>query len=559
MLLVVFMALYNYALMLVTVLVGCFATAVFYIGLSIYQFVKQPLQQLKILVHDPDEDRVTWPRFESKHKGQKTNPYHVIISGSGFSGLGLAIRLKQEGLEDYIVFERDSQIGGTWHANTYPGCACDIPSSLYSYSWEPNPNWSHFYSRQSEIREYIQHCAKKYNVKSKIQLNTTTTGAYWLDQEQLWRIDTADGSYYCKYFVNANGPLSDPRIPNFPGKDTFKGKVFHSAQWDHNYDLHGKKVVVIGSGASAIQFVPEIVDKVKHITVFQRSAPWVIPRNDFRVPTWMKKLYAAVPFLQLVQRVCLYWFREGNILMMLYRWKTHAHAGPLAKAFIHMKVPNNSLRRIVTPSYALGCKRVLISDDWYPAICKQNATVIPCGVESFTQDGVIGTNGKHVPCDVIILGTGYEVQRLDCKSGMDIRGKDGLGLYDYWAKEGIMKAYKGMTVPNFPNMFFMLGPNTGLGHNSMIYMIESQLNYIVSGLKFMQRENKVMFDPKIGPYLRYNQDQQERLKKSVWNAGGCNNWYLDKNKHNSTIWGKGFTFLYRWEVLRFDDKAYVVK
>jgi cation diffusion facilitator CzcD-associated flavoprotein CzcO len=354
---VIIALLYSYSLWIVTVATGLTANIVYYLYATIYQWLRNPLRQLKLLAHDPEYDPVTWPPLDTKSKGTITNPHCMIVSGAGFSGLGLAMRLKQEGMEDFVVFERDGHMGGTWYANSYPNCACDVPSNLYSFSWEPNPNWTHFYSRQKEIWDYIQHCVNKYEIRKLIRLNTRVDSAIWEEDYKLWCITTSQGTYYCKFYVNANGPLSDPRVPDFPGKEKFQGKIFHSAQWEHDYDLIGKKVVVIGTGASAIQFVPGIVDKVKHMTVFQRTAPYVVPRNDYSVPSWAKKLFHYIPFLQLLQRACLYWFREGQILGMLYRSPTHRVFQFLARAYIHMQVTDPKLRKIVTPSYDFGCKR----------------------------------------------------------------------------------------------------------------------------------------------------------------------------------------------------------
>jgi cation diffusion facilitator CzcD-associated flavoprotein CzcO len=552
--------LYSYLLWIVTVAVGLTAHAIFYLIMSIQTFVRQPLRQLRLLAHNPEEDPVIWPKSSSLYeKGTISNPYHVLISGSGLSGLGLAIRLKQEGLQDFIILEREPEIGGTWYANSYPNCACDIPSNLYSFSWEPNPNWSHFYSRQSEIFKYIQHCADKYKVRNHIQLNTEVISANWLEQEKLWQIKSSCGTHYCKYLVNANGPLSDPRIPDFPGKESFKGKMFHSAKWDHNYDLRDKNVIVIGTGASAIQFVPAIVNKAKHVTIFQRTAPYVIPRNDYTVPDFVKKLFKLAPFIQKLQRACIYWFREGQILSMLYRLYIYQVFQFLAKAYIYIMVKDPKLRKIVMPNFDFGCKRILISSDWYHTITRPNVTVIPYSVESFTEDGVIASDGTRVKCDTIILGTGFEIQRLDLHSGMKIYGKDGIELQEFWQKEGAMKAYKGSTIPNFPNFFILLGPNTGLGHNSMIYMIESQLNYIISALRYLQRTNNKTFEVKLGPYIRFNREMQQKLQGSVWNSGGCSSWYLDKYRHNPTIWARGFTFLFYWALKCFDADSYILK
>jgi cation diffusion facilitator CzcD-associated flavoprotein CzcO len=391
-----------------------------------------------------------------------------------------------------------------------------------------------------------------------IRFNTTVSACTWLEKERIWKIETTQGTYYARFLLNAQGFLADPKL-DLPGLENFKGKAFHSAQWDHNYNLRGKNVVVIGTGASAIQFVPGIVNKVKKLTIFQRSAPTIIPRDDYEIPSWMKWLFRNLPFTLTFVRGCIYWTHEGYILNFLYRLPTEKLLGSILKYYRDCQVTDPNLRKIIEPNYAPGCKRIMVSNDWYPAITRPNVRIIPQSAKCFDETGVIAADGTHVECDCVILGTGFETQKDELDSNFVIKGRNGITMDEFWKKEGGMKAYKGVTIPNFPNYFLFMGPNTNLGHNSVIFMIEQQIHYIIQALKTCVGLKRNVVEIKREPFDKYNEMIQKSLAKSVWNTGNCTSWYLSGKGFNSSIWGKGFTFLYKFDMKKFDRDNYTMQ
>ena len=460
----------------------------------------------------------------------------IVIVGSGFSGLCMAIKLKQAGFDDFVVLEKAGDLGGTWRENTYPGCACDVQSHLYSYSFEPNPDWSRMFSPQPEIRAYLRHCADKYGVASHIRYHAEVTGAEYDDATRTWRIDVRDNApITCRAMVFGMGPLHIPNIPEIPGLERFAGPTFHSAEWDHEVDLRGKRVAVVGTGASAIQFVPAIAPEVAHLDLFQRTPPWIMPKPDREIGDRERELFARVPAVQRARRHAIYWVNESRIpgfdnpkLMRLAQRVPIRH--------IHKQIADPELRAKVTPDHTMGCKRTLLSDDYYPALTRDNVDVITGGIAEITEDAVVTADGVAHPADVIIFGTGFHV--TDALDAMRLTGRGGVKLSEAWA-DG-MSAYLGTAVSGFPNMFMLVGPNTGLGHSSMIFMIEAQVHYIMDCLRLLSRSGATALDVRPRVQRRFNESLQNHLSGTVW-ASGCTSWYLDANGRNTTVW-PGFTW-----------------
>ena len=479
--------------------------------------------------------------------------FHVAILGAGFGGLGMAIRLKQTGVEDFVVFERDEEVGGTWWANTYPGCQCDVPSHLYSYSFALNPEWTRTYPLQPEIRDYLRDCADRYGVRPHLRLGCTVERAEWDDEAELWRLETSDGPFTAQMVIAAPGPLSEPRIPDLPGMEDFRGTVFHTARWNHDHDLTGRKVAVVGTGASAIQTVPRIQPLADQVTVFQRTPPWVVPHRDRPLTGFEHELYRRLPAAQRTARTAVYLGRELLVTGLVYRPRLMNLVQKAAEAHLARQVPDPDLRAKLTPDYVLGCKRILPSNEWYPAITQPNVELVPSAVTEIRPDGVVGADGVLHEADTLIFATGFHV--TDAPFAQFIRGRDGQRLDDLW--QGSPQAYRGGAVPGFPNLFWMIGPNTGLGHNSMVFMIEAQLNYLLAALETMERRGASQIEVRQDAYEAYNAHLQERLAGTVWNTGGCSSWYLDANGRNATIW-PDFTFRYWQQTRRFDEPAYVL-
>ncbi|MEV0677931.1 NAD(P)/FAD-dependent oxidoreductase [Actinosynnema sp. NPDC050436] len=465
----------------------------------------------------------------------------VLVVGTGFAGLGMAIELKRTGERDFVVLEKAGDLGGTWRDNSYPGCACDVPSHMYSYSFELNPKWSRMFAKQPEIWDYLKRIADKYRLRDHIRFNTKVSGAKWDEGAKVWHVKTEGGdTYTAKAVVAGVGALHIPNIPNLPGIDEFEGKAFHSAQWDHDYDLKGKKVAVVGTGASAIQFVPQIADDVEKLTLFQRTPPWILPKTDRSINTWEQKLFRAVPATQRLYRNFVYWMRESNVLGFAVNPKIMEFAQKIAKRHMHSQVRDPRLRAKLTPDYTMGCKRVLISNDYYPALQKRAVTLNTDGIAEVKAHSIVDKAGVEHEVDAIIYGTGFHV--VDSFDYLDIQGKGGKDLAKSWKQKGI-ETYYGITVSGFPNLFFLLGPNTGLGHNSVIFMIESQIRYVRQCLNLLDRHRADELDVRPDVQARFNRQLHKKLTKGVWTQGGCTSWYLDAQGINRSVW-PGATWRY---------------
>jgi len=465
----------------------------------------------------------------------------VAIVGTGFSGLGMAIKLKQAGLDDFVVLERGASVGGTWRDNHYPGAACDVASHLYSFSFEPKTDWSRAFARQQEIRAYLEHCADKYDIRRHIIFNTTVAEARFDEVDGLWHGRSSKGdTLTAKYVVAGIGALSNPAIPALKGIESFEGAAFHSAQWRDDVELSGKKVVVIGTGASAIQFVPQIQPKVGKLTLLQRTAPWVLPKPDRAFYGIEKTAFARLPLTRELYRSFLYFRNESQAIAFSINPKLMKLVKYVGQFHIRQHIKDEKLRAVVTPDYLPGCKRILLSNDYYPALAQPNVEVLNSGVREVRAHSVITSDGREVPCDAIIYGTGFAVH--DYLGGMKITNRHGADVGASW-KDGA-EAYLGTAVAGYPNMFMLMGPNTGLGHNSMVYMIESQIRFAVQAIQFAERKQLAYIDVRQSVQDKFNAGLQERLHKAIWETGGCNSWYLNASGKNSTLW-PGFTFEFR--------------
>lgn len=477
--------------------------------------------------------------------------HRVIVVGTGFSGLCMGVKLRENGEDDFVLLERAGDVGGTWRDNTYPGCACDVESHLYSFSFEPNPNWSRMYAPQPEIFAYLQHVAKKYDLLRHVRFHANIVASQFDEARKLWVVKAEDGRVFeAEILVSGMGGLSNPAVPDIKGLDTFEGTTFHSATWNHDYDLTGKRVAVIGSGASAIQFVPAIAPKVDHLTYFQRTPPWVVPKMDRPIRAEEKADFVNNPWRQRLARTKLYWTLEMRFLAFKFKPEWMKLVAKVGKGRIHKAVKDPVLRAKLTPDYTPGCKRLLISNEYYPALARTNVEVVTEGIREVNAKGVVTKDGQMHEVDAIIFGTGFKVQ--DPIPPKTVFGKGHVDLADAW--KGGPEAYMGITVSGFPNFFMLMGPNTGLGHNSMVFMIESQAHYIVEAIKTMKERRIKVLDVKPQAQARFIDAVQSDLKRTVWNSG-CKSWYLDDKGRNTTLW-PGFTFAYRLKTRRFNLNKY---
>jgi cation diffusion facilitator CzcD-associated flavoprotein CzcO len=478
--------------------------------------------------------------------------HRVVVVGSGFSGLGMAIRLLKDGERDFVVLERAGEIGGTWRDNTYPGCRCDVPSHLYSFSFAPNPNWSSTFSPQPEILDYLREVARRYGVMPHVRFHTELELAEWDEAAGRWRLETSQGPMTAEVLVSGQGPLSEPRLPDVPGLAGFEGTAFHSASWDHDHDLTVERVAVVGTGASAIQFLPAIQPRVERLHVFQRTPPWVVPHPNRPMTRFERALYSRLPPAQLAMRAGIYWARESFVLQFRHR-RVRRLATKLALRQLETQVPDPELRRKLTPRYEIGCKRILPTDEWYPAVTKPNVEVIDQALAEVRPHSVVAADGTEREVDTIVFGTGFHV--TDIPFADTVRGREGRTLAEVW--KGSPEAYKGAAVAGFPNLFLLVGPNTGLGHNSIVFMIESQVEYVGDALATMRRRGARRVEVRPEAQAAYNVEVQRLTQGTVWVSGGCASYYIDRNGRNSSLWPT-FTWPFRRRTREFDEGAYAL-
>lgn len=473
----------------------------------------------------------------------------VIVVGTGFAGLCMGIALKQMNTKRFLLLERAGEVGGTWRDNEYPGAACDVPSHLYSLSFFPKADWSRKYPTQPELYEYLKGIATAHELYPHIRFNETLISVTYLEGQKLWQVATTQGKYLTHSLIMGTGGLAEPKLPDIPGVDSFQGKTFHSARWDHAYDLTGKRVAVIGSGASAIQIVPELVKQAGQVTVFQRTPNWIIPRLDRPYTALEKTLFKYVPGARRLHRSSIYWGHEARVMGMVIHPALMQAFQKVAEFHIKRQVKDKRLREGVTPDYLIGCRRILISNDWYPALQADNCTLNTDGIRAITPTGIITAAGEAVDVDVIVYATGFyatENPIAQCVTGPQQT------LAEAW-QEG-EEAYLGTTIAGFPNLYMIIGPNTGLGHTSMIFMIEQQVKLIKKLLTHKAQHNAATLAVKPSVQQAFNHKLQSRLQNSVW-ATGCDSWYKHRNGKITALW-PGFTFEFWWQTQQFKPQDY---
>jgi cation diffusion facilitator CzcD-associated flavoprotein CzcO len=481
--------------------------------------------------------------------------HQLAIVGSGFAGLGMAIECKRAGIEDFIVLERSDSLGGTWRDNHYPGCGCDVPTPLYSYSFAPNPYWSHLYARSGEIRAYMEDCADRFGVRDHLRFGAEVTGSHWDEEHQRWIVLVGgEPALTASFVVGGFGGLNRPSYPDIAGLEDFKGARFHSAQWDHSAPLDGKRIGVIGTGASAIQLIPQVAKTAERVTVFQRTPPWVVPKLDRRISRAEQTLYARVPLAQRALRGVIFAITE-SVGVAITRYPRLLRIGE-AWARWHMRraIADPELRERLTPKYRLGCKRILPSNDYYPALARPNVVVASDGIERITENAVVTNDGAEHEIDVLVCGTGFRIEEVFAQ--LDVRGRDGLTLTEAWA-DGI-EAHRGTTVAGFPNMALLSGPNTGTGSTSQVYMIEAQIHYVLEMLRTLRERGAAVIEPRAQAQADYNAWLQDRMRRTVWLTGGCNSWYLDDEGVNRTLY-PGLSSEFWRSLRRLREDEYVVE
>ena len=486
---------------------------------------------------------------QTKVNGAAASHHETIIIGGGFAGIGAAIKLGLAGA-DYILLEKSHELGGVWRDNTYPDCGCDVPSALYSYSFAPNPKWQRVFAKQEEIKQYTLDTVKKFAVMERVRLNQELMAATWSESEKLWHLQTNTGLYKAKFVIMACGPMHVPITPDIKGLDTFSGIQFHSARWNHDYDLTDKRVAVIGSGASAIQFLPAIQSKVKSLTLFQRTPPWVLPKLDMEIPQKWQQRFTRYPFLQSLFRKFLYLqFELFNSSLKKPRLAKRIQA--VGVKHIGRAIKDESLRAKLTPNFRVGCKRILLSNKWYRALAKSNVQVVS-GVVKVQGNRVFASDGASVEVDAIIFGTGFEVANPPI--AQRIKGMSGKPLSDIW--QGSPDAYLGTMTQDCPNMFLTFGPNL-YTFSSAFVIIEAQLKYIVDAINKTRDQQISTIKVNATKSAGYNQALQSSLQDTVWNSG-CSSYFIDKNGLNSTNW-PWTTFYMRKRLSRFKLSDHVIE
>ena len=475
----------------------------------------------------------------------------VAIVGTGFSGLGMAIQLQKANRSSFVLLEKAGEVGGTWRDNHYPGCACDIPSHLYSFSFEPNPRWSRMFATQPEIFDYLRRCADKYNLRPKIRFHCAVERIEFDDREAFWRISIAGGATLtARYVVLGIGPLSRPTLPSIPGLETFAGKRFHSTEWDHRYDLDGKTVAVIGTGASAIQFVPEVAQRAKRLHLFQRTPPWVLPRPDRAISPREQRLFSGLPIFQQLYRYWIYWLMEWRAIGFSVDPRIMKLVALAGRQHIRKHILDPSLQKALTPTYLPGCKRILMSNDYYPALARSNVEVVTSELVRAGAETLVTRDGAERKVDAIIFGTGFRVSEY--LTPIEVRGRDGTDLNTRWRER--TEAYLGTTVAGFPNFFTLLGPNTALGHNSVVFMMEAQLRHVLDCMRASDAHEGRPIEVRQDAQRAFNESLEPRLRRAVW-ASGCQSWYLDAEGKNIALW-PGFTVDFWRRTLRLKTTDY---
>jgi cation diffusion facilitator CzcD-associated flavoprotein CzcO len=472
------------------------------------------------------------------------------VVGGGFGGVGAAVMLKRAGYEDVTVFERGERVGGVWHHNTYPGAACDIPSHLYEFSFAPNPRWSRRYAPQAEIQAYLEEIARRYGVADRIRTGTEVLSARWDEPRGTWVLETTAGPHEASVLVTACGQLSVPTVPPIPGLDTFAGPAFHTARWRHDVDLAGKHVAVVGTGCSAIQVVPAIQPEVAQVDVYQRSPGWTFPKMDFAYSERSKRMFERFPILQRLDRAAIFYFQElAAAGMTKYRWLLPAFRA-ISRRRINGVITDPELRRKVTPTDEIGCKRIMLTDEWYPTLTKPNVELIAKRIAEVTPGGIRAEDGVERPADVLVLATGFATHGF--VAPMEVVGAGDRRLTEAWAD--VPRAYLGLSVPGFPNMFLLYGPNTNGGSGSVVSTIEAGMNHVIAALEELDRAAARRIEVRPETAETFDRELRAALAGTVWHSG-CTNWYVDQNGHDPNQWPWLWT-TYRRRTSQLEPGAY---
>ncbi|MCA1006385.1 NAD(P)/FAD-dependent oxidoreductase [Rhodococcus hoagii] len=480
-----------------------------------------------------------------------TRHHEVIVVGAGISGIGAVIRLQRMGIDDVVILEKGDALGGTWRDNTYPGCACDVPSALYSYSFAPNPGWSRLFAGQNEIREYIERTAAEHGVRERVEFGTELVRAQWDETTRRWVLETNAGTFTANAVIAAAGPWNQPLVPDIPGLDGFPGEVFHSSRWNHDYDLSGKRVAVVGTGASAVQFVPEIAPTVRELHLYQRTAQWVLPKPDTALPGPVRAAIGAIPGSLNALRRIQYGIMEALGVGFRNPWILRV-IQQIGRVQLRAQIRDPRLRRTLTPDYTLGCKRLLMSNTYYPALNRPNVEVHANAVQQVRGNVVVGADGIEREVDAIIFGTGFHI--LDMPIAGRVFDGEGRSLGDHW--KGSPQAYLGTTVAGFPNAFVLLGPALGTGHTSAFMILEAQLDYLTAAIRAARAAGWTRMETRPEVQAAFNAEVQEALATTVYNAGGCQSYFLDVNGRNSFNWPWS-TGRMRERLRDFDESAYL--
>jgi cation diffusion facilitator CzcD-associated flavoprotein CzcO len=475
----------------------------------------------------------------------------IAIVGGGFGGVGAAAMLRREGYEDVTVFEKGERVGGVWNRNTYPGAACDVPSHLYEFSFAPN-RWSRRYAPQAEIQAYMEGVARRFGVLEKVRTNTEVSGARWDEGRGKWILETGAGPHEADVLITACGQLSVPQTPPIASLESFEGPAFHTAEWRHDVDLAGKRVAVIGSGCSAIQVVPAIQPVVGQVDVYQRSAGWTFPKNDFAYPAWAHALFKRFPTLRRLDRASVFAFNELGAAAMTRRRRLLPLLRAIGRRQIETAIQDPELRRKVTPTDEIGCKRVMLTDEWYPALTKPNVELVTERIAEVTPRGIRDATGVEREADVLVLATGFATHGF--VAPMEISGSDGRTLAGEWG--AVPRAYLGLSVPGFPNMFLLYGPNTNGGTGSVIFTIESGIGHVLAALRELERAEANRIEVRREPAERFDRELRAALAGTVWHTG-CTNWYVDENGNDPNNWPWLWS-AYRRRTARLDPGAYAL-
>lgn len=469
--------------------------------------------------------------YEQENSQVSLHVYDCIVIGAGISGIAAAYKMLKAGYHDFIVLEKAARVGGAWRDNTYPGCGCDVPSALYSFSFAPSHQWSHLFAKQAEILQYLEDVTQQFNLMENIKFNHELVSAKWDESQQQWQLQTSQGMFLAKTVIFSTGPITEPSLPQIKGIETFQGAMFHSARWRHDYDLTGKRVAVIGTGASAIQFIPQIQPIVKDLIVFQRTAPWVLPKADLTLNATAKEIIAKYPVMQRILRSSVAQILNG-INFGLRHPQILEPINLLSKQLLKLQIQDQRLRQNVTPNFSIGCKRLLFANNYYPALQQDNVTLLPQGLVAIQGNNVIAANGEQHAVDVIIWGTGFEISHPPI--GKCVYDAKGQLLAERW-QDSSPEAFLGTSLEQVPNAFLVLGPNI-LVYDSFIGIAEAQLDYIISGLLQMRDQGIQRIEIKSNVIQKYNHDVQKHLQTTVFNRGGCQSYYLDQNGRNFAAW-----------------------